>query len=115
MLRELATVYEQPFMKEVALKLLTSIAGKNFLFGTGPGIVASLIKFIPGIGKVAGGLSMPVIAGAATYASGKVFSQHFASGESLQTFVAEKVQDYYQEMFEEGEDIARAMIKKIKK
>jgi uncharacterized protein (DUF697 family) len=112
MIRELAYEYDEPFLKEVSLKLITSLAGKNFLLTTGPELLASMSKIIPGIGKIVGMVSMPVIAGAATYASGKVFSRHFATGEGLLTFMPEKVQAYYKEMFEEGEQIASAMVKK---
>jgi len=38
---------------------------------------------------------MPIVAGAATYAIGKVFVRHFASGGTFLTFNPEKVKDYY--------------------
>jgi len=54
---------------------------------------------------------MPVVSGAFTYAIGKVFIQHFASGETFLTFDPEKVRDYYTEMFEEGKKVAAEISK----
>ena len=50
-----------------------------------------------------------------TYAVGKVFIQHFESGETFLTFYPEKVKAYYAEMFEEGKKAAEAVASDIKK
>ncbi|MCP4106117.1 MAG: hypothetical protein GY749_11350 [Desulfobacteraceae bacterium] len=49
---------------------------------------------------------MPVAASASTYALGKIFIQHFASGGTFLTFDPEKVKAYYAEMFEDGKKVA---------
>lgn len=105
MIRELAELYGEPFQMAVFLKVMGAIIGKNFFLTTGPELVASLIKVIPGVGKLAGALSMPVLGGAATYATGKVMARHFASEGTLLDFAPQSIQTYYRDMFEEGKQI----------
>jgi len=52
---------------------------------------------------------MPITAGAVTYAVGKVFHQHFASGGTFLSFDPDKVRDYYAEMLREGKTVAANM------
>ena len=54
---------------------------------------------------------MPVLAGAATYAVGKVFIQHFESGGTFLNFNPESVRGYYEAMFKEGQSVAENMKK----
>ena len=58
---------------------------------------ASVVKAIPLLGTLVGGVSWLALAGASTYAVGKVFIQHFESGGTLLTLDPEKVMDYYRE------------------
>lgn len=79
-------------------------------------LTASAAKAVPVIGQTAGVIAMPIVSGATTYAIGKVFIQHFASGGTFLTFNPEKVRDYYAEMFREGENVAADIQnKKMKK
>ena len=47
---------------------------------------ASVLKAIPVIGTIAGGFVMPALSAGATYAIGKAFIQHFATGGTLLDF-----------------------------
>jgi len=113
MLRKLAKAYNIPFFKDNAKNLLSSLIGSAVPVAVAPGVAASLAKIIPIFGQTAGVITMPIIAGASTYAVGKVFIQHFASGGTFLTFDPDKVKDYYAEMLKEGEEVA-AEIKKEK-
>ncbi len=62
---------------------------------------------IPFVGSTLGALSMPVMAGASTYAIGKVFIQHFESGGTFLTFDPKAVKDYYAEQLKEGSVVAK--------
>ena len=64
--------------------------------------LASLIKLAPLIGLASGIVSIGSVAAASTYAVGRVFVQHFASGGTLLTFDPAKVRQYYAEQFELG-------------
>ena len=49
---------------------------------------------------------MPIYSGAATWAIGKVFIQHFASGGTFLDFDPQKVKDYFRNLFEQGKEVA---------
>ncbi len=114
MIREIAALYDEPFMKETAVTLLTSIAGKTLLRTAGPQLISSLAKAIPIIGQTAGMLSMPVLAGASTYAIGKTFQEHFASGGTFASFDANAMHGYYEEKLQGGQHVAARIRKKVK-
>jgi uncharacterized protein (DUF697 family) len=76
--------------------------------GSGGAVLAStfsrrtLAKLIPGVGWVAAAASGALFAGAATFAVGRVFIQHFESGGTFLTFDPDKVRDYYASQFAQG-------------
>lgn len=108
MLRKLAKIYEVPFTQHKVKSILTALIGGGGSLPVAEGF-ASLIKFVPVVGATVGAVSMPITAGAVTYAVGRVFLQHFASGGTFLTFDPEKVRDYYAEMFKEGKTAAANM------
>ncbi len=106
MLRSLAKTYEIPFFEDKVKHLIAPLIGAALPGVVGGPLVFSLVKFIPFLGSTLGAVAMPVVSGATTYAVGKVFIQHFASGGTFLTFDPEKVKAYYAEMFEEGKRVA---------
>jgi uncharacterized protein (DUF697 family) len=111
LLRKIASVYHIPFFTDVVKNLLASLLGSSVPIFIAPGVAVSLSKTIPIIGLTAGVLTMPVLAGASTYAVGKVFIQHFASGGTFLTFDPKKVRDFYAELFAEGQQLVAEMKK----
>jgi uncharacterized protein (DUF697 family) len=109
LLRKLAQIYHVPFRKGVVRNVVVSLVSSTLPVAVTPGIVSSITKAIPGIGQTAGVLTLPILGGATTYALGKVFIQHFASGGTFLTFDPEQVKDYYLQMFEEGKQVAAEM------
>jgi uncharacterized protein (DUF697 family) len=85
MLRLISRVYDVPFSENRGKALIAGIAGTIIPASTGVGI-ASVVKSIPIAGTAVGALVTPALAMAATYAIGKVFIQHFASGGTLLDF-----------------------------
>jgi uncharacterized protein (DUF697 family) len=108
MVRKMAAYYDIPFSKEMTKNLIISLIG-GAIPASAAFPVASSVKFIPIIGQSLGAVSMPVIAGASTYAVGKVFYRHFASGGTFLTFNPEKARTYYEEMFQQGKKIVKGM------
>jgi uncharacterized protein (DUF697 family) len=108
MLRKLAKIHEVPFTQHKVKSILTALVGGGGSLTVAEGF-ASLVKFVPVVGTTVGAVSMPITAGAITYAVGKVFLQHFASGGTFLTFDPEKVREYYSEMFKEGKTAAANM------
>lgn len=68
---------------------------------------SSLVKVIPVVGAVLGGVTSAVLSGASTYASGEVLKKHFEAGGSLLNLDANKFKDYYAQQFERGKTLVK--------
>ena len=79
MLRQLAKLYGLGFMDTLGNNVISAVVGAGVAR-----IGASLIKAIRGVGTVIGELTMPVLAGASTYALGHVVANHFHNGGTLE-------------------------------
>jgi hypothetical protein len=75
----------------------------------------AMIKFIPGIGSVIGGLTMAILAGASSFALGEVFKKHFETGGTFLDFDAKRLKKMYNEKFEKGKKVAEQMSKEQEK
>ncbi|MDM8537197.1 DUF697 domain-containing protein [Desulfobacterales bacterium HSG17] len=105
LVRKIAKAYEIPFFKDKVKNILGSLVGSAIPAVAGAPLAASIAKTIPVVGMTVGAVTMPVFAGAATYAIGKVFVQHFASGGTFLTFDPDKVKDYFVKMFNKGKEM----------
>jgi uncharacterized protein (DUF697 family) len=105
LIRKLAKLYGIPFCKERVKNILSPLVGGALPATVSAPLASSITKAVPVVGQAAGIVTMPVVAGAMTYAVGKVFVQHFASGGNFLSFDPEKVKAYYLEKFKEGEQI----------
>ncbi|WP_040463083.1 YcjF family protein [Limisalsivibrio acetivorans] len=107
MLNKLAKFYGIPFKKDRVKNILSSLVGG--LIPAGLGLpVASLLKAVPVVGTTVGALGMPIVAGASTYAVGRVFVQHFESGGTFLSFDPGSVREHFEEEFKTGQKVARA-------
>ena len=82
MLRRISQLYGVPFSENRGKALIASLAGALIPASSAMG-AASAMKAVPIIGTLAGGFVMPVLSAGATYAIGKAFIEHFASGGTL--------------------------------
>lgn len=102
MIRQLCRVYDIKFSetqgKAIVSSLTTSVITKRG--------AASLIKLIPGIGTVIGGITTSILNGASTYALGEVFKKHFGEGGTILDFDVERLRKMYNEKFEKGKKVA---------
>jgi uncharacterized protein (DUF697 family) len=85
MLRRISQIYEVPFTENSGKAVLASLAGTMIPTTSGIG-AASLLKTVPIAGMLASAFVMPALSAGATYAIGKVFVQHFATGGTLLDF-----------------------------
>jgi len=85
--------------------LISSVGADKLLTGS----ISSLLKAIPGLGTIGGAAGMSVVAGASTYALGKVFVQHFESGGNLLDFDPAKMKSFFASQYEQGVQEAKAM------
>ncbi|HKA75814.1 MAG TPA: YcjF family protein [Pseudolabrys sp.] len=85
MLRRLSQIYDVAFSDNRGKAVIASLAGSMIPTTSGIG-AASMLKAVPILGTIASGFVMPVLSAGATYAIGKAFIQHFASGGTLLDF-----------------------------
>jgi uncharacterized protein (DUF697 family) len=107
LLRKLGALYDKKFSDELAKKLLGSLLG-GYLPLALVAPVASVLKFVPGVGVAAGVLAQSATAGTTTYAVGKVFANHFEKGGDLLSFKPAEMREMLRKQVEEG----KAFIKK---
>lgn len=106
MLKQLASLYQVDF-SETRLKSWIAALSSGVMSKVGAG----MIKFVPFIGSVVGGISMSVLSGASTYAVGQVFVRHFESGGTLLDFDVNKFKEFYLHQFEVGREFVENLSK----
>jgi uncharacterized protein (DUF697 family) len=97
MLRKLTEIYEVPFSENIGKSVIASTIASLLPVPAAAGL-ASALKFIPVVGSAIGAVAMPATAAGATYALGKVFILHFASGGTLLDFDAGRYRDYLKQL-----------------
>jgi len=106
MLHGLARLYDIAFRADLGRSAVASLVGGVLPTAAAPALAFSLGKVIPLSGQILGAGAQTLLAGAATYAIGKVFIQHFAAGGTFLTFDPEAVRDHFQQQFEAGKQVA---------
>jgi len=85
MVRRISQLYGVEFSANRGKALIASLAGSMIPATSGMGATSAL-KFVPILGPLASAFVMPVLSAGATFAIGKAFTQHFASGGTLLDF-----------------------------
>ena len=98
LVRDLAALYDVPFQRDRVKSIVTALLGglvtKELGFST-----LGAAKGLPLLGGVLCLAAVPAIAGATTYAIGKVFIKHFESGGTFLNLDPAKVKSYFSEQF----------------
>lgn len=111
MIRQLCKLYDQDFKESEGKAIITSLTGSG-LARMG---AKAMIKFIPGIGSVIGGVTMAVLSGASSFALGEVFKKHFETGGTFLDFDVNRLKKMYNEKFEKGKKVAEQYQKEQEK
>jgi len=114
MIAELCKRYETPFKEQNGKAVIAALLGFIVPESLSRGLMGSLLKAIPIIGPIAGGLSMPLFTGASTYAIGNLFIRHFESGGTLLNMDPQKMREHFKEEFENGKKVAEEVGAKLK-
>lgn len=106
LLKELSDVYGVSFRADIGRSavgtLLASVTPALLGGGVlGSAAVNAALRSVPVVGAVTRFATQPLFNAAFTYALGKVFQQHFASGGTFLTFEPEKVKTYFREKYDE--------------
>lgn len=99
MLSELSELYGLEFRrnrgKSLVASLVSGVAAGNFLSTAAPW----MIRYVPVIGFLAAPVSIVLFSSSVTYATGKVFIQHFEAGGTFLNFKPEEVKAYFREQY----------------
>ena len=103
---DLSAHYGVPFYRNQGKAALGALTGTMVSRQISP-FVGSALKAIPVIGQFGGIAASTLSAGSATYAVGRVFDMHFASGGTLLDFDASKVKSVFTREYEKGKAIVK--------
>ena len=103
---DLSQHYGVPFYRNQGKAALGALTGAYISRQMSP-FVGSALKAIPVVGQIGGVAAMGLAAGASTYAVGRVFDTHFASGGTLLAFDAAKVKSVFTHEYEKGKAIVK--------
>jgi uncharacterized protein (DUF697 family) len=92
---DLAKVYDVPFANDKVRPLIAALVGGYASTTIGYGLSGSLLRNVPGIGGILSAFSVPAFGAGVTWAIGKIFIQHFASGGTFLDFNPELVRTYF--------------------
>lgn len=109
LLRSLSQHYKVNFDEQTGRAVLTSLISGSLPVLTVIGL-SSVVKLIPGIGTMGGGLSMTGLSGAVIYATGQVFIRHFESGGTFQNFDGKHWQTFFKQQLNEGRAFVRSKL-----
>ncbi len=113
MISSLADLHKTHFDAERGRSVIGALFATLGAFSIGRGVLGSLVKSIPVVGTVGGIAVVSAMSGAATYALGKVFDAHFASGGTLLNFDAKSMKDEFARQLKVGEDVANQLKDKV--
>jgi uncharacterized protein (DUF697 family) len=106
MLSTLAKHYGVSFSENRGKEIVAALIGAALPGNIAGSALGSALKMIPVAGTIIGGVSVPLLAGATTFAVGKVFTQHFETGGTFLDFDVEKMKSHFQQEFEKGKSEA---------
>jgi uncharacterized protein (DUF697 family) len=101
LLRDLAKHYDLPFQRDRVKSIVSALVGGALSAEVGVG-AAGVVKGAPLVGGALCIVAVPAIAGAITYAIGKVFIQHFESGGTFLDLDPAKVKQYFNDQFRQS-------------
>lgn len=104
MLERLADLYAVDYSRQRGKTFVAALTGSS-----AAKIGSSLLKIIPGVGSLVGGVAMSITSGASTYAVGQVAINHFEVADTLDDIDVTAARQDYEEAFEEGKEVAAKM------
>jgi uncharacterized protein (DUF697 family) len=104
MLRQIAQLYGADYAASAGKAFVSALTGGAFAR-----LGATLVKSLPGVGTVLGGVSMSVMSGASTYAVGQVVISHLETGKDFLAVDLDWVRQAYDEAFERGKEYAAGL------
>jgi uncharacterized protein (DUF697 family) len=105
MLQQISKIYDVDFNSERGKSLVSSLLASTIGINLGR-MGASVLKVVPGIGTILGIGSQVILAGASTYAIGKIFQNHFQNNGDLFNFDVDSMISKFEDFMEKGKKVA---------
>lgn len=106
LISDLSSIYGVTFYRHKVKNVVASLFGSFGLGLTVVPLLASSLKFIPGVGTASSMVALPIITGASTYALGQVFIMHFEAGGTLLDFNPDVMREHFEAEFAKGKEVA---------
>jgi uncharacterized protein (DUF697 family) len=107
MIQALSRIYGVEFNKDLGKAAIYSFIGACGAGAIGGRVIFGLSTLIPVAGQLLQAVTVPLFAAGLTYATGKLFTQHFASGGTFLDFDPDAVREHFYAEFREGTKIAK--------
>lgn len=109
MMRELSKTYQIEFSLIRSQAFVTSLIAGLGSVSVATGLFGSLVKLIPVFGSFAGALTLPVIAGAVTYALGRLCIQSFSQNKQIPLSISQSTRRSFERYFKKGVEAANSL------
>lgn len=113
LIKSLSEHYNISYNEQMGKLFLTSLISGSAPVLTVLGL-SSFIKIIPGIGSIAGGVSLTLLAGAVAYATGQVFIRHFESGGDFSNLEPSHWRSFFREQITIGKHYIKTKLDLIR-
>ena len=110
MIAELAQLYDKPFAEHAVKGYVAALLGGVLPVSGFTAAFGSAVKAVPGIGTLLGMFVMPGVAGASTWAVGKIFAAHFESGGDLADFNVDAARERFRHEFARARNRVKAAV-----
>lgn len=111
--KELADSYGVDYKEEQVKGVVVALLGAYTSTASATTVAAGLAKLVPGLGGVVGVITLPLMAGAITYAVGKIFIQHLESGGTFLSLKVPDVQAGFLREVEKGKQVVSAKTRTV--
>lgn len=111
MIAQLCDHYNLPFSEQAVKAAVGALVGSVLPVSVVGYAAFSLFRSVPVVGPALGMATLPILAGATTWALGRVFAWHFAQGGTIEDFDASAKKEQFKREFQEGKRRASEFIK----
>jgi uncharacterized protein (DUF697 family) len=102
LVKQLASHYKVDYSTATGKTFVSALAGSTLAK-----IGASMVKSIPGLGSIIGGVSMSVLSGASTYAIGEVMINHLEKHGDFLALDLDWAKETYTKAYERGKEVLK--------
>lgn len=114
MVEVLCKIYEKPFNEQTTKVVISAVISNFGVYPIASRYIASGLKIIPGVGQLLGITAGPALAGALTYAIGKLFTRQFESGGTLLNLDLSGSKVFFHEYYEKGKKVVGSAARSLK-